>query len=154
MIQNARYNMQNTKKGFALVEALLAIAVVTILASFSVPVYQYFQVKNDLDIVRDEIVHSLRRAQIRSQAVDGDVTWGVDVRTGQVTIFKGANYASRDSDYDEVFDVSDNISFSGISEITYSKVFGEPSATGTITLTSVLGDSIAISVNSKGMISY
>lgn len=153
-IQNTRYQILDTKKGFTLVEILLAIALVAVLAGFSIPAYRYFQVQNELSIAADQIVGSLRRAQILSQAVDGDATWGVDIRTGQITMFQGSSYASRDSDYDEVFDVPSNISFSGINEIVYSKVFGEPDATGIITATSVLGDSIVITINEKGTLSY
>lgn len=146
--------VNKNQSGFTILEVLLVIAIVFVLAGFSVPVYRYFQVQNELDVTRDAIVYSLRRAQILSQSVDGDISWGVDVRSGQVTIFKGSSYALRDSDYDEIFQVADNISFSGLGEIVFSKVFGEPNTSGSIVETSVLGDFITIDINSKGMISY
>ena len=143
-----------SNKGFTLMEVLLAMVVVTILAGFSIPVYRYFQTQNDLNIVRDEIVHSFRRAQILSQAMEDDISWGVDVRVGQITLFKGTSYASRDGNFDEVYDFSNNISFSGLGEIVFEKFTGEPNVTGSVTATSVLGDSVVVTVNGKGMVEY
>lgn len=142
------------EKAFTLVEVLLVIAVIGILVGLSAPVFYAFQVKNNLNVAVDSVVQSTRRAQLLSQSVDGDDSWGVKVNSGSVVIFQGGSYASRDVNFDEVIDISNDILISGWDEIVFSKFFADPSTTGMITLTSPLGNVASIDVNSKGMVNY
>jgi len=139
--------------GFTLLEILLAISVLAIIAGIGIPVYQSFGVRNDLDLSVNTIAQSLRRAQILSEAVEGDTTWGVYVNNNVITIFKGSSYATRDVAYDETFSYSQAITPSGEQEIIFNKFTGEPQSFGTLTL-STLNDSKIITINSQGLISY
>lgn len=145
---------QKNKKGFTLVEILLVVGLIALISGISIPVYQSFQVKNDLDVAINNTAQTLRRAQIFSQAVNGDSVWGVKVQSGSMVFFKGTSYATRDANYDEIFDMPTNISISGLSEIIFSKLTGFPTATGTLTLTTINNDSGQITINEKGTIAY
>jgi prepilin-type N-terminal cleavage/methylation domain-containing protein len=140
------------KKGFTLVEVLLSIAVIAVIAVFSVPVFQRFQVKNDLDIAASTTAQSLRRSQVLAQAVDGDTTWGVKILSGSIVIFKGASYAARDTSFDETTTFPSSITPSGLDEVVFSKLFGEPSSTGSVTLTSSNADVRTVTINAKGTV--
>ena len=140
--------------GFTLLEVLLSITLIAILAAISVPFYQSFQVRNDLDIATNTVVQALRQAQTLSQAVDQDISWGVKIQIGSIILFKGPNYISRDSSYDEIYDISSGIASSGLDEIVFAKFTGEPPMTGTTILTSSGGEIRNITINSKGMITY
>lgn len=140
-------------KGFTLLEVLLSISIVAILSGLSVPVWRNLQIKNDLDVVTTTIVQNLRRAQILSQAVDGDSTWGLKVQSGSIVLFKGASYAVRDSTFDETSDLQTSITPTGVTEIVFAKLTGLPQTTGTVTLTSEQ-DSKNITINTKGMVDY
>lgn len=146
--------MNNMNRGFTLIEMLLSVSVIAILAGMSVPVYQSFQTRNDLDIATTTIGSSLRRAEVLAQAVDGDVPSGVHIGTGSVILFKGASYVLRDPDFDEVFEVPASIIPSGISEVVFSKFTGVPDTSGTITLTSNNNETRNISINEKGMVDF
>lgn len=135
-------------------EILLSIAVIAIIAGISVPIYQSFHVRNDLDIATVEMAQTLRRAQILSEAVDGDTSWGLKIQSGSLTLFKGVSYAARDTAFDELFDVPTSITSSGVSEIVFTKFSGLPQTTGTITLTSNVNETRTITINAKGMVSY
>ena len=141
-------------KGFTLLEVLLSIAAIAIIAEISVPLYQSFQARNDLDIATVEIAQTLRRTQVLSQSVDGDTSWGVSVQSGSITLFKGTSYAARDTNFDEVFEVPTSITPSGVSEIVFTKFSGNPQTTGTITLTSNTNETRTITINAKGMVNY
>ncbi|MCX6795323.1 MAG: prepilin-type N-terminal cleavage/methylation domain-containing protein [Candidatus Falkowbacteria bacterium] len=142
------------RSGFTLIEMLLSVACLAIISIIAIPVYQSFQVKNDLGIATNSVVQSLRRAQILSQASDGNTTSGVKIQTSSITVFRGASYVARDTTMDEIFEVPTSITATGTNEIIFSKIFGLPNATGTIILTSYINDSKTITINEKGMVAY
>ncbi len=141
-------------RGFTLLEVLLSVTLIAIIAGISVPVYQSFQVKNDLEVTANTIAQTLRRAQTLSRAVDGDISWGVSTQNQKITLFKGAGYASRDSSFDEIFDFPKSITPSGTGEVVFSKFSGELVSTVTISLTSSNNETKNITINPKGIISY
>lgn len=140
--------------GFTLIEVMLSVVAIAVIAGISIPVYQSFQVRNDLDIATVEIAQSARRAQTLSQAVDGDTSWGIKIQSGSIVVFKGASYAARDTTFDEVFEVPTSITPSGVSEIVFTKFTGLPQTTGTISLTSNANETRTITINAKGMVNY
>ncbi len=141
-------------RGFTLIEILLSVTIIGILAGLSLPVYRTFQVKNDLSIAVDTVVQSARRAQELSRATQGDETWGVDVRSGSITVFQGANYASRNTDRDETFEIASSMNVSGVTEFVFTKLTGLPQTIGSLTLTTVAGETAIVTINSKGMIDF
>lgn len=141
-------------KGFTLFEVLLSITIIALVAGISVPVYQSFQVRNDLNIAASTVVQTLRRAQVLSQAVDGDMSWGVYSGNGAITLFKGGSYITRDSNFDESFAVPTNITPSGLQEIIFTKFTGFPQTTGNIIFTSSANETKTISINKKGTVSW
>lgn len=153
-MSNVKCQLSNVSRGFTLIELLLSVAIITIIAGMSVPVYQSFQVRNDLDIAAVTFVQTARRAQTLSQAVDGDISWGARAGSGNITLFKGMSYALRDTAYDEIFDMPSNIAVSGTQEYVFTKFTGLPQTTGTLTLMSVNNEMRSITVNGRGMASY
>lgn len=128
------------------------MTIIALLVGLSVPVYQSFQVKNDLDIVSSNFRQSVHRAQLLSQAVYHDSQWGVHVGTSTITLFRGASYASRITNYDEEYNLPQAIYLSGDSEVVFSKVYGYTSSTKTFTFTSTTGESVTLNVNTKGTV--
>lgn len=148
------YAFKKSDAGFTLIELLLSIAVITLIAGMSAPVYQSFQVRNDLDIATVATAQNLRRAETLATAVDGDTSWGIKVQSGSITLFKGTSYAARDVAFDESFDLPESLTPSGVSEVVFAKFTGLPQTTGTITYTSNANETRNITINAKGMVSY
>ena len=141
--------------GFTLLEVLLSVGMMAILAGIGAPIYARSQTKNDLDTSVQIWVESLRRATVLAAGVDGDSTWGVAFTSGAITVFRGASYAARDTNYDEVFPIPTTISASGLTEVVMTKLTGYPGTTGTTTVgSSALTDTAGVTINSKGMVSY
>ena len=148
------FEWKRSNSGYTLLEILLTIAVVGILAGLAIPVYQSFEVKNDLDLATHTIVQEVRRAQALSEASDGDSSWGAKIQNNDVTVFRGSSYAARDPQFDEVFSFFGTLTVSGLQEIVFEKFTGTPQSIGTTTLVSVTNESTAIVINSKGVVSY
>ena len=141
-------------KGFTLIEIMLALAITTILFAFTVPIYLIFQNRNDLDIAANTMAQDYRRAQLLSQAVDGDASWGVKVQSGEITIFRGDDFDFRDRDYDENLEMPTSITASGTTETVFEKFTGYPRSPGTLTLMSPNNETRTITLNEKGIVSY
>jgi prepilin-type N-terminal cleavage/methylation domain-containing protein len=142
------------RQGFTLIEMLLSVACLGIILAMTVPSYRMLQIRNDLDVSMITLVQSLRRAQLLSQTGSGDTPWGVYVGNGSILIFKGNSYISRDVSSDEETRTPTNIIVSGLSEVTFSKLYGLPSAAGTITLTGLENQTRNVIINQKGMVDY
>ena len=141
-------------KGFTLPEVLLSVALLTIIGGMSIPMYRVFMVRDELDSAATTLAQNLRRAQMLSRSSSGDMTRGVHVGVGSILIYKGSNYVLRDSSFDENTSIPTTIVPTGTTEVTFSKVTGLPSATGTFTLTSQANEKRTITINEKGTVDY
>ncbi|TSC75288.1 MAG: Uncharacterized protein G01um101430_495 [Parcubacteria group bacterium Gr01-1014_30] len=143
--------MPNNQPGFTLFEILLAVAILAILISITIPLGLDFYKSQQLEANTQGILQTLRRAQSKAMSAELDFPWGVYLTNDNYILFRGSSYASRDSQYDEVFDLPLTISLSGISEIVFSKLEGRPNVTGDIILSSSL-DVMTININEAGRV--
>ncbi|MEK7180934.1 MAG: type II secretion system protein [Patescibacteria group bacterium] len=144
----------NSQSGVTLLEILLVVGVIAIISAFSLPVYESFKNKNDLSLGVTLSANALRRASELAMASDGDSKWGVKFVTSSIIIFKGDNFASRDSNFDEKSDISSNILISDTSEVVFQKYSGLPLAETTTTFSASNGETAIIHVNLKSAIIY
>jgi len=154
-LRNFRWPRKN-QSGFTLLEILLVVGLLVAVAGLSVPIYQSFQVTNDLDIAVNTIAQSSRRAQILAQSGEGDKNWGIYMDSSIIVVFRGDAYAGRpqvDQDLDEEFDVPATITIPQ-SEVVFSKISGDPNTTIAITVTASNGNTREVSINEVGMVEY
>lgn len=152
-LQTTHYKLQ-TNKGFTLLEVLLSIALIAIILGITTPVYVAFSRRNDLDLATDTATQALRRAQILSQGMSSDDNWGVEIQFGNIIIFKGNVFSTRDQNFDENFSISSAITFSGSNEVIFNKFLGDTSG-GTINLINTTENATrTININSKGLVTY
>lgn len=142
------------ENGFTLIEMLLVFSLLAILGVLSIPIYNSFQNRNDLDIAQNSVVSSLRRAQSLAGVMYGDAPWGVYVGENKITLFKGENYLTREIIYDEFFDLPESITPSGTVEIVFEKFSALPNTNGTLVLTSNTNETRNITINEKGMVDF
>ena len=141
-------------RGFTLIEALLSVSIVGIIAGLSIPVYQSFLVRNDLSNTVEGVASSVRRANTYARSVKDDSIWGIKVQNSVITLFKGTSFASRDTAYDETVNLPGTLAASGLDEVTFAKLSGTPSTTGTITVTATSNDTRTVMINAEGMVAY
>lgn len=142
------------QRGFTLIELLLSVTILTLLVGLSLPVYESFVRRNDLDLTTQSAVSMIRRAQTYARGVDEDSIWGVRFQSSSISLFKGTSYAARDINFDETLLLPSSMTISGTTEITFAKLSGIPSQTGTVTLASSINDTRTVMVNAEGMVNY
>jgi type II secretory pathway pseudopilin PulG len=157
------FSLKGNSAGFTLLELLLAMAVMIVVIGATVPLYGNLQWTAQLSESSAQSIGEARRARELSMARYNDSQYGVyfQVNPGgadRVISFRGGSYATRDAVYDRITTLSDTITLQtslsgGSSEIVFSKNFGRPSSTGTITMAHVGSGRVAvISINSYGMV--
>lgn len=140
--------------GFTLLEVLLSVAIITLLMGLSLPVYETFVRRNDLDITAQSLAVVLRRAQVYAHSAQNDSAWSVEVQTSAITLFRGTNFAGRNTVYDETVSVPGTVTPGGLTEVQFAQFTAAPNTTGNITLASTTNDTRTVSVNAKGMVDY
>lgn len=140
--------------GFTAIEILLVVGLFSLLAALTIPTVRTLQAQTDLDSATATAAHALRRAQLLSQAVDGDANWGTVFTQSAVTVFRGNSYAAREPAYDEIFPFSEAITPTGLSEIVFEKFSGIPKQIGTLILTAPTNDTRTITLNALGVVEY
>src|SRR4030042_2675322 len=131
-------------RSFPLKKILIIIAITVILIGLTIPAYRFFQKESDLISDAEEIINNLRLTQNKTLASEGASQYGVyfDQYTSphQYTLFKGNNYALRDSSFDEIHKLSDSVEISGInlsgggSETIFDRISGTTSQFGELTI--------------------
>lgn len=140
-------------KAFTLIEILLVIIILAVLAGSTIPLSINFYKAQQLDTNTKGVVQALRRAQLKAMSIEDDSIFGVYLTDDDYILFKGSSFSARDVSYDEVFDLPQIITVTGIQEIAFSKFEGIPvgGLTGDIILNSN-GDSRTININEIGRV--
>jgi prepilin-type N-terminal cleavage/methylation domain-containing protein len=139
--------------GFTLIELLLVISIIAILGVVVASVGLRFTASNNLENKVNEIISSLRTAQINAMIGKEDSNWGVIVSGDEIVLFAGNSFSDlgRDTTYDQSFSIPGSISISSF-EVVFTKPGGTPSSTQVISISSEVGESATVSVNEVGII--
>ncbi len=132
------------RSGFALLELLIVIGVLSAITGLSIPAYREYQIRSDLDKTAQQVTQGLGRAKLLSTAGERDAGWGFYVPSG--TLYKGESYADRDAAFDEVYPMPSTIAVTGLLDVAFSRVAGDPSDVGDIVLRALNNDSRIIQV--------
>ena len=135
--------------GFTAIELLLVLGILTITSGLSIPMYRQYLIRSDLEISRQNITQGLQRARFLSQVAMNDSAWGFATfgLPDRGILFMGDNFAERNQAYDEDYAIPDTIEVTGLTEVSFKKIQGTPSAMGTITLIALNGEQRTITVN-------
>jgi prepilin-type N-terminal cleavage/methylation domain-containing protein len=137
--------MKNSyKKGITALEILMVLAVVGILLAIVLPQFSKIKENQILKSTVGDVLSTISKARSQTLASLNSSEYGVHFQSDQVIIFKGTSYSAGAST-NVVTSVSapvsiSNVTFGGVSgvsgDVYFSRIFGAPSATGTITISS------------------
>lgn len=142
-----------TRPAFTLTELLLTIAIIIIISTFSVAWYGRFLTQNAVQDTVDRLVGNFRKAQIYAMTSKWGDRWGVNVSGGNMTLYRGSSYATRNTAFDEVFTINSTLTVSGMSDLNFMRITGTPSATPAITIADQSNNSKTVTMNSQGVAS-
>jgi type II secretory pathway pseudopilin PulG len=112
-------------KSFTLIEILISILIFTFLVSFLTVGINFYK-RQELENQAQNIVETLRKAQLKSISGEFDSSFGVHFEESDYILFKGNSFSERDPDFDEVFNLPPLIKLEGLSEIVFLKTEGMP----------------------------
>jgi hypothetical protein len=128
-----------------------------------IPTFRFFSLRTDLNNTSEEIISILRLVQSKTLASEGPAQYGVyfDDTTAphQYTLFKGSDYASRDSSFDNVYRLPSKveiyeINLGGGKEVVFNRIDGTANQNGTIKirLTTDISKIKVINISSSGRV--
>lgn len=139
------------RRGFSLIELLVALAVLAIILALSTGLSFPYYRRQQLLTATSVAVSELRQAQAEAESQLDDASHGVKAQTTGMVRFTGSSYAGRTTSKDKTSLFSFPVSVSGTTEFVFTKGGVTPTAAGTLTLT--LDDQAAdIAVSSYGLL--
>lgn len=147
-----RSNNHHRRSGFTLIEMMLVVALLAGLTVFSTPFYLSFMRRNDLSNAARAVTLAVQNAEVHSQGILLDQAWSVRVEDGSVTMFLGADFATRNQDWDITTNFNENIIVSGDTDILFARGTGLPASPKSITLTNLNKETRTITINAKGLV--
>ncbi len=146
-------------RGFTFIEIILVVGIMAILAGFAVPLYSALRIRNDLTVATNTTVELLHRAETLARAMREDSAWGVNVASGQVTLFRGSDFDTRMTAFDEVFTFPGGITSAGNVPLYFEKFSATPRSgvavpPFSITLTAPSGNANVITIENTGLVRY
>ncbi|HVU06548.1 MAG TPA: prepilin-type N-terminal cleavage/methylation domain-containing protein [Candidatus Paceibacterota bacterium] len=125
-----------TTRGFNIVELLLVIAILSLVVGVSVQSYVNFSRAQSLAASASALAGALRDARARTLASVSASQYGVKTDTNIFTVFKGSSFSSS-TPGNETFTFPYPVAASSSSSmrtVTFTRVTGNASASGTIDL--------------------
>ena len=140
--------------GFTLIEVVMASALLFLVFGLGAPLLSdgYRDVSLRTEVGR--FVSVLRRAESFAFSNHGASPYGVFIDSDSFVLFRGSSYALRDFVFDESFSRSSDYSFSGPSEIVFSRHSGFPSVSASWLLLRGNTQVDSISINEYGSITW
>lgn len=132
--------------GITLIELLLVVSIITILSVSTASFGLGFLFRNNLKNATNELVSSLRIAQINSMSGKVNSQWGVEVNATQIRM-----YAVSDPAFDQIFEIGGRVSITQ-DTVVFDQITGDADATATFTISGNTGDSNIVSVNEVGVV--
>jgi len=145
-------------RGFTLLEVLLVVAILGLIIAVAAGSFANYGRQQAFNEQVDGVALLLLETRQKTLGAQYDQSHGVHVDTSTITAYRGSSYlaAVSSTTYALQSSVSATTSFSdGSDYVTFTRVTGMPSATGTIVFSDVqLGRTATITISASGLIQY
>ena len=145
-------------EGITLLEILLVIAISSLLLGFVASPLLSFYRQIVFQGATENVLAMLDEARKSTLSSYYSSQYGVYFDTDKVVLFRGATYSASDPNND-VYTFNNNVQIStttlsgGVDEVVFSRITGETSASGTVTMSTLIGSTTKnISIHSSGLV--
>lgn len=145
------FSFHDRAQGVTLIELLLVVAITVVVGVAVAPLGAGFLVRNQLENKTNEIVSSLRTAQLNSISGKEQSAWGMAVTANNIIMFRGSTYTSPGTAFDQSFTIPRSMTITPI-QVVFDPLTGNPNTPTTILLSSNTGDSSRVEVNQVGTV--
>ena len=133
--------------GFSLIELLVALGIMLVLVSASVPLGARFLTQTAHTTTVDQVVSFLRTAQSYAQTNKQPGNWGVcRVNEQTLRLYSGS---CATPEYELLYELPSSVSLTGSESISFTTPRGEPISAGSFTIDSAITQTI-VTVNRAG----
>jgi len=140
-------------KGYTLIEMLLTIALLAIIFMGSYAIIDNnFIYRTELEEATGTSIRAIKTAQANSMIKLNSSNWGIRFQNGKCIVYKGNNFDSRDSSFDITYFLTNNISFSGDTDLNFEINSGELSSNKTINIFNRGNKTKTLNINIYGQI--
>ena len=151
-------------KGFSLASLIVSIAIIGILFTVSIPVFNSFYKKSDLREGTEMVIGAVKLALTRTLASQGESQWGVYFTNlsepDSFILFKGPDYSTRETSEDRVYYVPEETEFTDMdvngttTEVVFERVTGTTNNFGSIALALISDNtsSSTVFIDSSGQV--
>ncbi len=149
------HNKNKRRSAFTLMEILIVVALISILAVSSLPIYGNFQGTAQLNETSAMLVQTVRQARELSFVRFSNTNYGVKFLPSSYILYQGTSYASRTTSTDQVFALATSLSLTTTlsnNEVNFSRGVGAPNSNGSVLLQNINLGTKTILINSAGMI--
>ena len=147
-----KYNYDSSEQAFTLTEILVVLALLGVLATFTLFISLDYYRSATLRSERDTVVTILEKARSQSMNNIDQSPHGLHITTSSYILFEGSTWASRAQALDISFPVSGGVTATG-NDIIFSQLSGATTA-ATIYLTDLNGKQLPVSVNTEDAIDW
>lgn len=144
------FNSRPRRAGFTLIELIIVVAIISMLGSFVSFAIISFLGQNNLKNTTEQLASTLKTAQQQSMAGKNNSSWGVRISSGNIILFSGSSYASRNPAFDVTYTVPPTISIPS-TDIVFEKITGNTNSSYILAITGQ-NDSSTVIVNQLGTV--
>lgn len=138
--------MVKSTVGITIIELLLVVSIIAILSISTASFGLGFLYRNNLKNATNELVSSLRVAQINSMSGKVNSQWGVEVNATQIKM-----YAVDDPAFDQIFEIAGRVSITQ-DTVIFDQITGNADAPASFSISGNTGDSNVVTVNEVGIV--
>jgi len=147
--------LHEARKGVTLLEVLLVAALLFVIIPMGVVIYSNYYGYSAAGNAVNQLTFELRKAQMYSMMDRNGNGWGVTfvTSTANIVLYSGSTYATRNTLFDESYNVPGSVSIAGLNETDFARVTGYPNVTSTVSITAS-GRVRKVTVQAQGVVSH
>lgn len=111
-------------RGFTFIEVILVVSLAMIVGATAAWFSLHFLSERQTILSADMLQASLEQAHLYALSGKADTAWGITQQGSTLVLFAGNAYAERSPEWDEVWDLPQGVTVSGLGEIMFEKITG------------------------------